>query len=167
LSFASVSVENKSGYIDRLAFYGPQKLLSRPFVRNQEPIPLMSQPSLTQPTQEFSPWSAWLVLVVLCSLVIVSKASFKSARPSALSAYRFQVDINQAGLAELAALPEIGPKTAASIIEHRRINGPFETVDQLLQVPGIGATTLKQLQSSVQVGSGVEAAKRDQSVAVR
>lgn len=48
-------------------------------------------------------------------------------------------------------MPRIGPATAARIIAHRTENGPFTTVDQLLDVPGIGERTLEGLRDKVRV----------------
>jgi competence protein ComEA len=45
----------------------------------------------------------------------------------------------------LEQLPSIGPKTAARIVALRRAQGPFERLEQLRQVKGIGAQTLKKL----------------------
>lgn len=58
------------------------------------------------------------------------------------SSIRFTVDINTADATELAQLPGIGPTTASRIVEHRLRHGPFERIESLLDVPGIGAATL-------------------------
>lgn len=58
---------------------------------------------------------------------------------------RFTVNINTAAAAELAALPGIGPTTAARIVERRGAHGPFDSLDQLLDIPGIGEATLDRL----------------------
>jgi competence protein ComEA len=57
----------------------------------------------------------------------------------------FTVDLNAADATELAALPGLGPATAARIVEYRRTHGPFTSSDGLLDVPGIGAVTLAGL----------------------
>ncbi|MCE9630679.1 MAG: helix-hairpin-helix domain-containing protein [Planctomycetia bacterium] len=54
----------------------------------------------------------------------------------------FTVNINQAGVNELAQLPELGMATAQRIVDHRREHGPFASLDALLDVPGIGPATL-------------------------
>lgn len=61
------------------------------------------------------------------------------------------VDLNMADEADLDALPGIGPATAAAIVEHRRQIGRFTSVDQLLDVRGIGEAKLEQLRSLVTV----------------
>lgn len=57
----------------------------------------------------------------------------------------FTVNINAATAAELAVLPELGPATAARIIEHRHEHGPFTNIEELLDVPGVGPATLDAL----------------------
>lgn len=52
------------------------------------------------------------------------------------------IRLNTADAAELEQLPRIGPAIAARIIEWRTQNGPFASVDALLDVPGIGPKTL-------------------------
>lgn len=55
------------------------------------------------------------------------------------------VDINTADAASLESLPGIGPSLAAAIVEHRRRHGPFVTVDDLIDVSGIGPVKLEQI----------------------
>lgn len=57
----------------------------------------------------------------------------------------FTLNVNAAGLQELAQLPGVGPATARRIIDHRREHGPFASLEGLLDVPGIGAATLDQM----------------------
>ncbi|WP_145279804.1 ComEA family DNA-binding protein [Tautonia plasticadhaerens] len=53
------------------------------------------------------------------------------------------------GLAELEALPGIGPTLAARIIERR----PYRSVEELVEVKGIGLKTLERLRPLVRVGT--------------
>lgn len=64
------------------------------------------------------------------------------------------VDVNTADAAELETLPGIGPSKAAAIILYRTEHGPFTVVDDLDNVPGIGASTLASLRDQVTVGKG-------------
>ncbi|MCA8977816.1 MAG: helix-hairpin-helix domain-containing protein [Planctomycetes bacterium] len=61
------------------------------------------------------------------------------------------IDVNRAGLAELQALPGIGPTRAEAIILHRLRHGPFRCVDDLTRVDGLGATTVEALRSAVRL----------------
>ncbi|HET7689681.1 MAG TPA: helix-hairpin-helix domain-containing protein [Nocardioidaceae bacterium] len=55
------------------------------------------------------------------------------------------VNLNLADEAALDALPGVGPVTAQAIIAWRTENGGFHSVDQLLDVSGIGDATLAEL----------------------
>lgn len=62
------------------------------------------------------------------------------------------VDLNTATAAELESLPGVGPATAQAILDHRAANGPFTSVDGLLDVRGIGEAKLAALRDLVRVG---------------
>lgn len=55
------------------------------------------------------------------------------------------VNLNSADEEQLDELPEIGPSTAKAIIEYRRANGSFRSVDELEEVSGIGPATLEEI----------------------
>ena len=61
------------------------------------------------------------------------------------------VNLNTATEAELDTLPEVGPVTAASILTWRDQHGGFTSVDELLEVDGIGEVTLGKLAPYVTV----------------
>jgi competence protein ComEA len=61
------------------------------------------------------------------------------------------VNVNTATAEELETLPGIGEVTAQAIIDHRTENGPFTSVDQLLDVTGIGDVTLENIRDLVTV----------------
>jgi competence protein ComEA len=63
------------------------------------------------------------------------------------------VNINTATAAELETLPGIGPKTAEAIVEYREANGPFETIEDIMDVPGIGEGTFEKIKDRITVGS--------------
>ena len=57
-----------------------------------------------------------------------------------------RVNLNSASQQDLENVKGIGPVTAAKILEHRQaVGGRYTSVDQLLDVPGIGAKTLARL----------------------
>jgi competence protein ComEA len=55
------------------------------------------------------------------------------------------VDLNRASAAELEELPGVGPVLAGRIVSYRDENGPFRSIDQLIEVPGIGPAVLSGL----------------------
>lgn len=59
------------------------------------------------------------------------------------------IDLNRATAEELDALPGVGPATAQAIIGFRDTNGPFGSVDALLEVRGIGPAKLEQIRPLV------------------
>jgi competence protein ComEA len=61
------------------------------------------------------------------------------------------VNVNVASAEELETLPGIGEVLAATIIEYREENGPFTSVDQLIEVSGIGEVTLEEIRELVTV----------------
>ena len=66
----------------------------------------------------------------------------------------FPIDINLATLAELEALPEIGPETAKAILEYRQQHGAFQDVEEIMDVPGIGPVTYEAIKDLIIVGVG-------------
>lgn len=61
------------------------------------------------------------------------------------------LDLNTATLADLDALPGIGPVLAQRILDWRAANGDFTNVDELGEVTGIGDALLERLRAEVQV----------------
>jgi competence protein ComEA len=59
------------------------------------------------------------------------------------------VNINVASAEELDTLPGIGPAYARRIIEYRLANGPFQDIEDLTQIQGIGPATLEGIRSLV------------------
>ena len=63
------------------------------------------------------------------------------------------LDLNTASQGDLIRLPGIGEKKAAAILAWREENGPFQTVEDLLSVDGIGEKTLSNIRPYVTVGT--------------
>jgi competence protein ComEA len=62
-----------------------------------------------------------------------------------------RVRINHATLSELETLPGVGPVLAQRIVDFREEHGPFQTVEDLLDVPGIGEAKLASLRDHLLV----------------
>lgn len=61
------------------------------------------------------------------------------------------VDLNRCGESELVRLSGIGPVRAKSIVRWREENGPFDRVEDLERVPGIGPATVERLRGELLV----------------
>jgi competence protein ComEA len=59
------------------------------------------------------------------------------------------IDLNRAGQAELETLPGVGPATARAIIAHREEKGLFRTIEDVMQVSGIGPAKFEQMRSFI------------------
>ena len=61
------------------------------------------------------------------------------------------IHLNRATSSDLQALPGVGPVLAERIVSYRRTNGPFQQVEDLLRVPGIGEAKLSSIRELVRV----------------
>lgn len=61
------------------------------------------------------------------------------------------ININTAPASELVKLKGIGEVKAAAIVEYRRINGNFKTVQDIMNVSGIGEKTFEKIRSQIKV----------------
>ena len=55
------------------------------------------------------------------------------------------INLNSEGLHELVSLPEIGTSTAEKIIEYRNKKGKFKSVQQIMNVKGIGEKKFQKI----------------------
>src|SRR5574342_798126 len=69
------------------------------------------------------------------------------------------VNINTATKEELTSLKGVGEKRAQEIIDYRKKNGNFKSIDDLEKVPGIGPGLMKQIRSDVTVTGKTSADK--------
>src|SRR5918995_867253 len=77
--------------------------------------------------------------------VVVPSRVAGAAGPAAAG----RVSLSSASVAELDALPGIGPVTAQKIVDHRLAHGGFRSVDDLDAIPGIGPARVEQLRELV------------------
>ena len=69
------------------------------------------------------------------------------------------VNINTAGIDDLLPIPGLNIRLAQNIINYRRTK-PFESVDELVQVSGIGPASLERMRPYVTVGSRADLTRR-------
>lgn len=89
--------------------------------------------------------------LLFCLSVALPLSPAVQAQPdAAIPAAVSSVNINEAAPAELAAaLTGVGLSRAEAIVRYREQFGPFETVDELSEVSGIGAATVEKNRSSI------------------
>ena len=63
-----------------------------------------------------------------------------------------RININTATVEELDTLPGIGPTTAQAIVDYRTQNGPFQAIQDIMNVPGIGASSYDLIKNLITVG---------------
>lgn len=101
--------------------------------------------------------------IVVCALMLVAlaggalyNARFSESAPKVVYSASLEqveaaaeqpllIDINTADAERLEELPQVGPSTAEAIMEYRRANGSFGTLEELEDVPGIGPSTLEEI----------------------
>lgn len=91
-----------------------------------------------------------------------ARRSPKAATPDSIAgspasqqrgASRFPIDVNTASPRDLERLPRVGSAMAGRIIEYREKHGPFQSLEALGKVRGIGPATLKLLEPLVTFSS--------------
>ena len=61
------------------------------------------------------------------------------------------LNINRATAKDLEKLPGIGPVLASRIVEYRKANGAFTSIDDLKKIPGIGGSKLEKFKEKIRV----------------
>ncbi|WP_119688471.1 ComEA family DNA-binding protein [Pseudomonas sp. PGPR81] len=96
---------------------------------------------------------SYLVLSLFGALPLTLNAAPASATPpAAISASKAddlqgpsgKIDLNNADALALQKLNGIGKAKAEAIVAYREANGPFESVDELLEIKGIGNALLER-----------------------
>ncbi len=69
------------------------------------------------------------------------------------------ININDAGKGDLLPVPGVDLRIAKAIVTYRKNVKPFESMEELLEVPGIGPATLGRMRPYVTIGSGLDLSK--------
>jgi competence protein ComEA len=67
-----------------------------------------------------------------------------------------KVDINTANVKQLMSLKSIGKQKAEAIIKYRQMHGPFQSLDDLQHVPGIGKKTVANNKGMITISQGMQ-----------
>jgi len=104
----------------------------------------------------------WLIAAALLAVLLLSLAVCLHGQPRARRVESLhaptealwdaaQLNVNSADAGQLAELPGLGPALAERIVERRDTYGPFASVDELMQVHGIGEGRLDALRPYIRV----------------
>jgi competence protein ComEA len=91
-----------------------------------------------------------------------TKTATKEPADSKTKAGGLMVNINKASKDELKNLKGIGDTRAQDIIDYRKKNGDFKSVDELEKVKGIGPGTMKQIRANVTVSGDTVLPKKSE-----
>ncbi|SDK52958.1 helix-hairpin-helix domain-containing protein [Sediminibacillus albus] len=82
-------------------------------------------------------------------VIIVPEKGEETSQKIPLDPTEEKLRLNGAAEEELTTLTGIGPSKAAAIVQYREENGDFQQMEELLNVSGIGATTLEKIESEI------------------
>ncbi len=87
----------------------------------------------------------YLKIMLSALFLALTPAVFAVQAPSQATTQAEMVDINSADAATLALVLEgVGMTKAQEIVAYRELHGKFDSIEQLLEVKGIGAATLEK-----------------------
>jgi competence protein ComEA len=95
--------------------------------------------------------------IVAAALALALTLSAGLASAAAKPAPTGKVNINSASAEQLSALPGVGAKLAARIVEHRQKSGAFKSVQELMTVKGVGEKNFEKLQAYLTTGDAPKA----------
>ena len=107
-----------------------------------------------------------LTAAFLCALAVLSAQDRQERIPGAVIETEVEVpreeiapdfppvDLNTATAEELDTLPGIGESLARRIIAYREANGPFGSIEEIMEVSGIGEAKFAELEDRVTVDNG-------------
>ena len=91
------------------------------------------------------------VVAVINSAVATTGNSTSTDADMAVANSGGLININTATIEALDALPGVGPSTAQKIVDHREENGLFTTIEDIMDVSGIGEAKFGQIEALITV----------------
>ena len=96
-------------------------------------------------------WNGIVATAAAVAIALVTCVGTASAEAKAAPAAK--VNVNTATAEQFAALPGVGAKLGARIVEYRqKSGGSFKTVDEIMNVKGIGEKNFTKLQAHLTTG---------------
>lgn len=92
-----------------------------------------------------TPTALLLVLTLALAGAAFPLSAAPAAAPKAAASEARPIDINTADGAALESVPGIGKSLSQRILAFREKNGAFQSVDDLLKVPGVGEKSIQKL----------------------
>jgi len=92
---------------------------------------------------------------IVALLPLVDAADEPSAAPAVASE---ALDVNTAEFARLDALPGVAPHEAQAIVDYRSQHGPFQSVEQIKEVPGVSNRSIENVRLEITAGDAAEPA---------
>jgi competence protein ComEA len=94
---------------------------------------------------------AWALVTIGLLVKVFAAGLVGRQQPPRLTVAPHRVDVNRAGVPELAVLPGVGRLRAERIVVERIRNGPFRDVADLARVDGFGPASVAALRDAVVV----------------
>lgn len=85
------------------------------------------------------------ITIIMALFLLLGFASAGFAQDSG------KIDINTAGVEQLTNIAGIGPALAQRIVDYREKNGGFSTVEEIINVRGIGEKTFEKIKKDITV----------------
>ena len=96
------------------------------------------------------------LLIALCAALYIAMSASAMAQGTESASTEqtiLYVDINKDSAEKMSdLLIGVGAKKAEAIVQYREQNGPFNSAEELVNVPGIGASTLQKNYEAIVVG---------------
>lgn len=95
-------------------------------------------------------------LAVVLAVLMTTGVAVAAGKPAPAG----KVNLNAASAQQLEELPGVGPKLAARIVEYRQKSGAFKSIQDLMNVKGIGEKNFEKLQGFLSLGDAPKAATK-------
>ena len=96
------------------------------------------------------------ILAALAGVPYLEQKGAYEVMPAVTDPLEAAIDINSAPAFELSDLPGIGTELAAAIVRYREENGPFERIEDVMNVPGIGEGKFGAIKDRIRAGAAPE-----------